>query len=349
MTIGLMVLIGLLSAGILVGRVYEILKLTDETTGFFLYKGIVFNPYILIIFIIITLCCTVLVLGSCKNSRPFFSQSSKLIAVAAGVMFVIYGVMSVKSAAFAPFVIAGGAAFVIIGTAGLKADAGIADAAAVVLSIVFAAGLCLDVIIFNVNTISNIDFTKNALSYIAVSLLMLSVMKNVYSPSAKAKMFLFATGITAFMFCGVMHVADIIAMAAKGQAVLPDLFLHAGFGFVGFFAFDNAVSVMSKKVQQAASESEKTAEQNADVYKAAEKQHEIPAAAKTGTIFGIQADSQSVKQKEIAEFFRNSTDKTQETTVETTNKRMVFTRTSADKKTAPSKDGGKVVYKKPKN
>ena len=152
MTTGLMVLIGLLSAGILAGRVYEILKLTDETTGFFLYKGIVFNPYILIIFIIITVCCAVLIFGNCKNSRPFFSHTSKLIAVAAAVMFLIYGMMAVTNVTFAPFVIAGAVVFAIIGTVGLKADAGIADIAAVALSVVFTVGLCLDVIIFNVNS-----------------------------------------------------------------------------------------------------------------------------------------------------------------------------------------------------
>lgn len=349
MTTGLMVLIGLLSAGILAGRVYEILKLTDETTGFFLYKGIVFNPYILIIFIIITVCCAVLIFGNCKNSRPFFSHTSKLIAVAAAVMFLIYGMMAVTNVTFAPFVIAGAVVFAIIGTVGLKADAGIADIAAVALSVVFTAGLCLDVIIFNVNSVSNVEFTKNALSYIAVALLMLAVMKNVYYPSAKSKMLLFIAGITAFVFCGIMHTADIIAMAFKGQAVLPDLFFHAGFGFVGFFAFDNAVSVMSKKVQMTSESEDKRAEQMEIVYKAEEKQTEIPVEAKAETVYNEEITEQSVKHKEIADFFSNGTDKIQETDTETVNKRLVFTRTATDIKTTPSKEGGKVVYKKPKS
>lgn len=347
MTIGLTVLLGLLSAGVLAGRVYEILKLTDAQTGFFLYKGVVFSPYILIIFAVITVCCGIIIFGDSRNEQPFFSQSSKIIAVAAGAMFLIYGVLAMDSTATAPFTVIGALAMLLIGTVGLKPKADAVNIAAVVLIVVFIVGLCLDVIVFNVSTVYNIEFTKNALSYIAAALFFMYVMKNVYRPGAKSKMLLYITGMLAFLFCGIMNIADIIAMAVNGNAVLPDLFFHAGFGFLGFFALDNAVSAASERksgVDCAQVSAEDTdAEQEISVYSKSEDDFE----ENIKELF----KAESAKQQEYAEekVYTLKTEQLPEKTEEKPTGKVVFSKGGFYQKESAAKDSGKVVYKKPKN
>ena len=370
MTIALTVLLSLLSLGILAGRIYEILKLTDPKTGFFIYKGIVFNPYILVIFTVITICCAVLIFGGNKKVKPFFSQSSKIIAVAAGVMFLIYGVMSAGDGITSVFIIAGGIALVLMGIFELKPSVNAVNIATVVLIVVFIAGLCLDVIIFNVSTIHNIVFIKNALSYMAAGLFLLMVMKNVFAPSVYSGMLLYITGIIAFVMCGVMNIADIIAMAVDGQAVLPQLFFNAGFGFFGFFAFDNAISVMPKRIVQTDAENEpvhqleqeaipqeEPAENNIDEtedvlykeYAAATAADEIKAEYSAELTEKSEMTEISEETSDTQEFEeKSSPDSTQED-VKNTAKKFVFTKNGDVKELSSKKGSGKVVYKRPKN
>ena len=369
MTIALTVLLSLLSLGILAGRIYEILKLTDPQTGFFIYKGIVFNPYILVIFTVITICCAVLIFGGNKKVKPFFSQSSKIIALAAGAMFLIYGVMSAGDGITSVFIIAGGIALVLMGIFELKPSVNAVNIATVVLIVVFIAGLCLDVIIFNVSTIHNIVFIKNALSYMAAGLFLLMVMKNVFAPSVYSGMLLYITGIIAFVMCGVMNIADIIAMAVAGQAVLPQLFFNAGFGFFGFFAFDNAISVMPKRIVQTDTENEpvyqleqeempqeEPAENNID-----ETEDVLYKEYAAATADGIKTENSAelTEKSEMTEISeetsetqeceeKSSPDSTQED-IKNTAKKFVFTKNGDVKELSSKKGSGKVVYKRPKN
>lgn len=369
MTIALTVLLSLLSLGILAGRIYEILKLTDPQTGFFIYKGIVFNPYILVIFTVITICCAVLIFGGNKKVKPFFSQSSKIIALASGAMFLIYGVMSAGDGITSVFIIAGGIALVLMGIFELKPSVNAVNIATVVLIVVFIAGLCLDVIIFNVSTIHNIVFIKNALSYMAAGLFLLMVMKNVFAPSVYSGMLLYITGIIAFVMCGVMNIADIIAMAVDGQAVLPQLFFNAGFGFFGFFAFDNAISVMPKRIVQTDAENEPvhqleqeeipqedSAENNID-----ETEDVLYKEYAAATADGIKTENSaelteksemteiSEETSETQEFEEKSSPDSAQEDVKNTVKKFVFTKNGDVKELSSQKGSGKVVYKRPKN
>ena len=49
MSLGLTVLICICSVGILAGRIYEILRLTDIETGFLITEGIALNPVLLVL------------------------------------------------------------------------------------------------------------------------------------------------------------------------------------------------------------------------------------------------------------------------------------------------------------
>ncbi len=370
MTIALTVLLSLLSLGILAGRIYEILRLTDPQTGFFIYKGIVFNPYILVIFTVITVCCAVIIFGGNKKVKPFFSRSSKIIAVASGAMFLVYGVMSAGDGVTSVFIIAGGIALVLMGIFGLKPSVNALNIATVVLSVVFIAGLCLDVIVFNVSTVHNIVFIKNALSYMAAGLFLLLVMKNVYAPSVYSGMLLYITGIIAFVMCGVMNIADIIAMAIEGQAILPQLFFNAAFGFFGFFAFDNAISVMPKKIIKNDAENESAYQLKQEA--ALENEPEMENIDYTETFFykedtaitladeiNTEYSAELTDKSEIAEICDETTDMQEckekntlncvQKNVKTADKKLVFTKNGNAKELSSKKGSGKVVYKRPKN
>ena len=72
MSLGLSVLICLLSVGLMAGRIYEILAITDPQTGLLYTQGIALNPLLLVLFVAITVCCGVIIFGAEKKAEPFF-------------------------------------------------------------------------------------------------------------------------------------------------------------------------------------------------------------------------------------------------------------------------------------
>ncbi|MBR2502729.1 MAG: hypothetical protein IKB62_01245, partial [Oscillospiraceae bacterium] len=112
MSLGLTVLICICSVGILAGRIYEILRLTDIETGFLITEGIALNPVLLVLFAVITVCCGMIIFGSEKDDAPFFSKSSGIFADIAGAAFIVYGIMAVSQSRVAVFMIAGGIALI---------------------------------------------------------------------------------------------------------------------------------------------------------------------------------------------------------------------------------------------
>ena len=76
MSLILSLLLSLCSVGILAGRIYEILKLTNIETGFLITEGIALNPVLLGLFVLITICCGILIFGREKDPAPFFSEKS---------------------------------------------------------------------------------------------------------------------------------------------------------------------------------------------------------------------------------------------------------------------------------
>lgn len=348
MAIFLTILLSLLSVGVLAGRVYEILNLTDAATGFFYYKGIVFNPYILGIFAVIAICCGVIIFGDKKDDRPFFSQSSKIISIAAGAMFVVYSVMSYSSSFNFVFTLAGGLGLILLGVFEIHPKGDIKDILITVLMLVFIIGKSLDVIIFDVYTIHNVQFIKNALSYISTGLFFMYVFKNAFAPSKTSRMLLYITGMLAALMCGIMNIAEIVCMAINDSIVLPDLFFLAGYAFLGFFAFDNAVSVLPKKSVTGREEQEEDTDvkiyvsQNSAapvVENETDVQHDTAVKKEPSHLQEEKFDLS--RNEEFTQFFARLEEKQ-----EPHNK----TEKTAEKQTfkADKNSGKKIVYKKPK-
>ena len=245
MSLTLTILLALLSAGLLAGRVYEILYLTDAATGFLLVNGIVMNPYILGIFAVITVCCGILIFGSYKKAAPFYSASSKYTAFIAGVSLTVAGVLSLQSEAVAPFFIAGGTALVIMSVAGLGKRK--TDILVMLLMLVFAAGMCMDVVSFDVSTYHNTVFLQNVLEYICMAAFLLTLVKNVYMPAKTSRMMLYVTGMLAFAVCSMMNIADIICYVIADGQNLYQMLMYIAAALFGVFAFDTAVSVIPEK------------------------------------------------------------------------------------------------------
>lgn len=245
MSLTLTVLLSLLSAGILAGRVYEILNLTDAFTGFLIVNGVVMNPYVIGLFVVITLCCGILIFGSGKAAVPYYSKSSKVTCILAGVGFVAAAVPAMQFEVTAPFFIAGGAALIIMGITGLGKKK--TDIAVMLLMLGFAAGMCMDVVSFDVNTYHNTVFVQNVMEYLCIIAFMLTVVKNVYLPSKYSRMFLYVTGMLSFSVCSMMNVADIICYFITGGQALYKLFMYIATAMFGVFAFDTAISAIPVK------------------------------------------------------------------------------------------------------
>ena len=254
MSLVLSVIICLISIGILAGRVYEILMLTDAQTGFLITQGIATNPLLLAIFIVITICCGIIIFGGEKQSEPFYSKSSGIIADAAGAAFIAYGIMIMSESPSAILMSMGGIAWLLLGFTGLGKKA--KDAAIMLLFVLFAAGMCFDVIIFDVYSIWYTQFMHKVLSSLSVMFLIIAVLKNVYAPSKYSRMFLYVSGFVCFAFSGMLGIAEIICSITSGQGFAADTVKNIAFALVGIYALDNALSVLpnSKKSEQCSEE-----------------------------------------------------------------------------------------------
>lgn len=245
MSLILSLLLSLCSVGILAGRIYEILKLTNIETGFLITEGIALNPVLLGLFVLITICCGVLIFGREKDPAPFFSESSGIIADVAGVAFIAYGIMVIADSSSAVFMIAGSLALFLIGLTGLGHKA--KDAATIILLTAFVAGMCLDVIIFDVYSIYYTEFMHKVLSYLTIILVIIAVLKNVYAPSKFSKMLLYISGFMCFAFSGMLSIAELICFLASGYGFSVEVVKDIALAAFGIYALDNALSVIPKK------------------------------------------------------------------------------------------------------
>ena len=245
MSLVLTILLSLISAALLAGRVYEILYLTDTTTGFLMVNGVVFNAYIPAIFAVIVICCGVIVFAQDKTVAPFYSKSSRFTAALAAMALVAAGAVTVKTDMTAAFFIAGGLALLIIAIAGLGERK--TDVLVMILLFAFTAGLCLDVVSFDVSTYYNTAFLHKTIAYVCMISFMLTVLKNVYMPSKGSKMTLYILGVLSFAGCSMFSIAEIISYVVSNGQFAPQLVREIAFAMFGLYAFDNAVSAIPSK------------------------------------------------------------------------------------------------------
>lgn len=337
MSLILSLLLSLCSVGILAGRIYEILKLTDIETGFLITEGIALNPVLLGLFVLITICCGILIFGREKDPAPFFSESSGIIADVAGVAFIAYGIMVIADSSSAVFMIAGSLALFLIGLTGLGHKP--KDAVTIILLTAFVAGMCLDVIIFDVYSIYYTEFMHKVLAYITIILVIIAVLKNVYAPSKFSKMLLYISGFMCFAFSGMLSIAELICFLASGYGFSVEVVKDIALAAFGIYALDNALSVIPKK-NSAVYEKENTEEirEDSDIVIT----ENIPAASCT-------EDKETVREDRFEDigkmlYYSESTEKSRKRISGNEQQgRKVF---KGEKTTSPKTE--KIVYKKPK-
>ena len=247
MALGLSVLICIMTVGLLAGRVYETISLTDMETGFLVTKVLALNPLLIALFLLITVCCGVMIFGKEKKAEPFFSKSSGIIADLAGAAFIACGIADFLGIP-SMLIIAGGAALLLAGILGLDKTA--RDIAAIVLFTAFVAGLCLEVIIFDVYSVYNTEFLHRVLVYVSAMIFIIMVLKNVYVPSALSRMFLYISGFVCFAFCGMFSIAKILCEIVMGYGFSVAMIKDVAFILLGIYALDNALSVIPQKNTQ---------------------------------------------------------------------------------------------------
>ncbi|MEG0019647.1 MAG: hypothetical protein RR728_03785 [Oscillospiraceae bacterium] len=242
MALVLNILLSAISMGIFAGRLYELINLTDAATNFITFNGIIFNPYILPIFVLITICCGVLILGDIKSGKVFFARSAGVFSAFAGISFLIHIFMSLSADTnemlnrnrLIFFVMIGAFGLIALGTVGLKGKK--YEIAIVIMIIIFCIGLCLNAIVFNVSSIYNIKFLQESLSDVSIALFFLLVFKNVYSPSKYSIIQLYVAGFLCFVLCGIMSMANIAYGYISNTISVSELFLQSGYAFIGLYA-----------------------------------------------------------------------------------------------------------------
>lgn len=339
MAVILNLIIFALSAGVMCGRVFEILNLTDHKTGFLMYQGIVFNPYILLILFIIIVCSGILLLGGRKSINSFHAEKLGLLSALCGLFFFSYGVISINLDPLAKFLIAGGLGFITMGIFGLKNN--IISKITALLLIVGMIGMCLDVVLFDVYSIQNIEFLKNALAYLSTMLFLMFVFKNAFAPSKYSKVMLYVFSQTAFLMCGAMNIADVAAKIIMGNTSITNMVFNLPFIFLGIYAFATgiAVSVSKDSKKQKNDEEEFYLEQDY-------VQPQIKYTASDDELdFDFEQVKESVKYNNTVNNPVFKSDKDSFAKKDKSSGKVVFT---SDKTKYTKSKNGKVVYKRDK-
>lgn len=240
MTIILNALLIIISIGIFAGRMYEILYITDMQTNFLLHKGIIFNPYILPIFIIIALCCGILILGGLKTKKKFFPSHGSFLLALSALFFIISGVTSKTSGGLqAVFTIFGIVGLLLLSLLSLKGKP--YEILIVLFLTIFSIGGCIDSIVLNVSSINNTVFLTSALTNIAITLFLLLLYKNAYAPSKSSRMFLYVGGYICFAVTGMLNAAQLTAQLMSSEFALSLSSRYIAYIFIGLYGLAAAL------------------------------------------------------------------------------------------------------------
>ena len=236
------------------GRIYELLNLTDFTTGFLSAKGIVANPLTVALIVLVAVCCGVIIFSG-KGAPQKRKYATGLPWFISGMLFIAGAIFSImdtfKHGGFLGFDIA-----IIIASAGVL-WLGILDIKGkkrekipFLLTMLLPVAFCLNSVIYEVSTVHNSLYTMRVLSYMSLLVFLLMLFKSVYRPDSKSDGMLFSAALVnvAFSLFGIGAVA--ICSLVKRSIDLGGLMSDLGFVVMGVYSLTVSLIVLAKAKNQ---------------------------------------------------------------------------------------------------
>lgn len=231
------------------GRIYELLNITDFTTGFLSAKGIVANPLTVVLIVLVAVCCGVIIFSD-KGAPQKRKYATGLPWFISGMLFIAGAIFSIldtfKHGGFLGFdivIIIASAGVLWLGVLDIKGKK--REKIPFVLTMLLPMAFCLNSVIYEVSTVHNSLYTMRVLSYMSLLVFLLLLFKSVYRPDNKSDGMLFAAALVNVAFSlfgmGAIAICSLVKSSIDMQSLLSDL------GFVVMGAYSLTVSLLMRK------------------------------------------------------------------------------------------------------
>ena len=372
MTLFLNILFTVVSVMYLAGRMYEIISITDLTTGFLTAPGVVTTPAMAAIIVVIAVCCGVIIFSADKKEIRKVKMPVGVLGIAAGVFFIAGGIVNslncFKYGGFIGYHIAealGGISLIFLGIKNIKCKK--RERIPAIGMLMLPVGVCLNSVVYEIKSIHNTDYLMRSVAGLLTLVFFMLLLKIVYAPGKTTRMMLYISALLNFLFTGVGSLAAVLGGVLTGTTVFGQLLYNVGFIFIGVYSLFTAFYITPAAIafeEKAEEEDEEITEEyipqpvrrEKPVQKKPVEQNneDVYNFSRTGNIDKATIDAlfarKDEKEKQPEPVFsapaRREPDKKEVTsaTIAVPEEKAVF-RSSGSKK---SPAGKKIVYKAPK-
>lgn len=250
MTVFLNLLFVLVAVLFFAGRLYEVIFLLEEGTGFLSQSGIVTTPLMLVIVLLISICCGVLIYADKRPQDKKLKIPVSFFGFGAAVLFVITSILNLIRI----FTVTGGflgydfmmilasAGLAMYGMKGIKGKK--SEKLPMVLTIMFPIAMCMNAVVINVQPIADTFFFYRSLSAVTNLIFFILLFKNAYSPSYLARPMLYVSGLMNFLISTAATLAGIIGGIAAMDMPLADITMNLALVIIGAYSLFTAFYIM---------------------------------------------------------------------------------------------------------
>ncbi len=252
------------------GRLFEIIALTDTTTGFIMGKAIVTSPLMMIIICVMAVCCGVIMFSGEYSGKKMKKMPVGIFGYAAGFFFISGGIISsVNCFRFGGFIgyhmieVLGGIGLILLGISHIRGKK--SERLPMLFIILLCMGVCLNSVVYEIKTIRDTDYMMRTLAGVTALLFFTMLFRNTIMPGKGTKMLLYITSQLNFAFGGVGSLAAVIGNLVNGTSDFPQMLYNLGFVVLG--AYSLFVAFLISPAVVAAENGEEEEEQPVKAYR----------------------------------------------------------------------------------
>ncbi len=223
------------------GRLYEIIALTDTSTGFIVGKAIVTSPMMMGIICIMAVCCGVIMFSGEYSSKKMKKMPVGVFGYVSGFFFIVGGIVnSVNCFRFGGFIgyhimeILGGIGLILLGISHVRGKKN--ERLPMIFILILSAGVCLNSVLYEIKTIRDTDYMMRTLAGITTLMFFTMLFRNAVMQSKITKMLLYITAQMSFAFAGVGSMAAVIGNLVNGTSTFPQMMYNLGFVVLGVYS-----------------------------------------------------------------------------------------------------------------
>ena len=241
------------------GRLYEIIGLTDVTTGFLTGKAVVTSPFMMIIILVMAVCIGVIMFAGETESKKMKKMPVGIFGYVSGFFFIAGGVISsVNCFRFGGFIgyhimeILGGVGLILLGMQNLRGKK--SERIPMVLIILLCVGVCLNAMVYEIKTVQDTEFMMRTLTGVTSLLFFTTLFKNAIVSDKTTKMLLYISARVNFVIAGAGGLAAVAGNFVTGMSSFPQQLYNVGFAVLGIYSLFVAFLISPQTVAQEESE-----------------------------------------------------------------------------------------------